>query len=441
MKPKHLIIFFLFVIFTSCSNNSPHTNVVLIFADDLGYGDLSCYGNPTIKTPNLDKLAETGVKYTQFYVTSPVCSPSRSSLLSGCYPKRIELHQHVIFPDNDYGINPNETLLPELFKQAGYHTACFGKWHLGHRLPFLPLQNGFDEYFGLPFSNDMSKKEQNIRGNLKYPYYLPLMEGNDTIELDPDQRVFTKILTERSIKFIKDHANEPFFLYLPHPMPHIPIYASESFQNTSRRGLYGDVIEEIDWSVGQIIKTLKENDIYEQTFVFFSSDNGPWLPFKTHGGSAGPLRGGKGSTWEGGMREPCLIHWPESNPIESGTNMTIWSTIDILPTLVELCGLESPSLEIDGRSMVGEFFDKTTNPVRPVIYYSSQGLIEGIRMQNWKYRQEADTAYLFNIEEDISEKYNLIIEHNEIADSLRTMMINFDSGITSALREHGKILP
>ena len=197
------LIAFLF----SCSTNKNRVanktpNVILIFTDDLGYGDLASYGNPTIKTPNLDKLGQDGVKYTQFYVTSPVCSPSRSSLLSGCYPKRIELHKHVIFPNYRYGINPAETLLPEMFKEAGYHTACYGKWHLGHQKPFLPLQNGFDEYYGIPFSNDMSRKEQIIMGRLKYKYYLPLMEGNDTNELDPDQNLFTKKLTGRTLNFI-----------------------------------------------------------------------------------------------------------------------------------------------------------------------------------------------------------------------------------------------
>lgn len=439
MKIHYLLYLLVFIFLTSCKDKSEHTNVVLIFADDMGYGDLASYGNPVIKTPFLDHMAVEGVKYTQFYVTSPVCSPSRSSLLSGCYPKRIDLHKHVIFPQYKYGINPDEKLLPELFQDAGYHTACYGKWHLGHLLPFLPLQNGFDEYYGLPFSNDMSKKEQNKRGNMKYPYYLPLMEGNDTLELDPDQRNFTKNLTERCIAFIEMHKDEPFFIYLAHPMPHIPIYASDSFQGKSRRGLYGDVIEEIDWSAGQILKTLEENDILDNSFVFFSSDNGPWLPYKTHGGSAGPLRGGKGSTWEGGMREPCIIHWPESSKPTSGVNQTIWNSIDILPTLVELCNLGSPEFKIDGTSRLQEFMGNEAHEPKPIIYYSSRGLIEGIRINEWKYLHTKDSSYLFNLEEDISEQFNLIDQYLSKADSLRNLMIEFDKTMTKEMRQHGTI--
>jgi len=424
---------------TSCLKEQEQINVILIFADDMGYGDLACYGNPVIQTPFLDKMAENGVKYTQFYVTSPVCSPSRSSLLSGSYPKRLDLHKHVIFPQYRYGINPDEKLLPELFKEAGYHTACYGKWHLGHQVPFLPLQNGFDEYYGLPFSNDMSKKEQNKRGNMKYPYYLPLMEGNDTIELDPDQRYFTKNLTERCVNFIENHRNDPFFIYMAHPMPHIPIYASDSFAGQSRRGLYGDVIEEIDWSTGQILKTLKENNILNNSFVFFSSDNGPWLPYKTHGGSAGSLRGGKGTTWEGGMREPCIIHWPESAKPEVGVNQTVWSTLDILPTIVELCSLNSPDLKIDGQSRLSEFLNMKPHHATPFFYYSSRGKIEAIRVDEWKYRQMADSSFLFNLEEDVSEQFNLINEYPGLVDSLKLLMFEFDNRMSQEMRQHGKL--
>ncbi len=439
MKTFTGIIFILVLCTLSCTKKQDPYNVVLIFADDMGYGDLACYGNPVIKTPNLDQMAANGVKYTQFYVTSPVCSPSRSSLLSGSYPKRLDLHKHVIFPQYRYGINPDETLLPELFKESGYSTACYGKWHLGHQNPFLPLQNGFDEYYGLPFSNDMSRKEQVKRGNTKYPHYLPLMEGNDTLELDPDQHFFTKNLTERCVKFIESHKNEPFFIYFAHPMPHIPIYASESFEGQSRRGLYGDVIEEIDWSAGQILNTLKENNLLDKSFVFFSSDNGPWLPFKTHGGSAGPLRGGKGSTWEGGMREPCIIHWPADIDIEQINDQTAWSTIDILPTLVELCDLNSPNLKIDGQSRLAEFQGIKQALNKPIYYYSSRGLIEGVRNGQWKYLERPDTAYLFNIEEDISEQFNLIKENPALADSLRQVMIDFDAMMTQEMRPHGEL--
>lgn len=436
-------IFYLIVLpiflFAACTSKHANHNVILIFADDMGYGDLGCYGNPVIQTPHLDLLAQAGVRYTQFYVTSPVCSPSRSSLLSGCYPKRLELHKHVLFPNYTYGINPEEELLPELFKKAGYTTACYGKWHLGHHLPFLPLQNGFDEYFGLPFSNDMSKAYQASRGNTSYPYLLPLMEGNDTIELDPDQSLFTKRLTEKCLQFIDRNSDRPFFIYFAHPMPHIPIHASDDFLGTSKRGLYGDVIEEIDWSVGEITKALREHGLLDNSFVFFSSDNGPWLPFKTHGGSAGPLRGGKGSTWEGGMREPCIIHWPLEYEMPSGTNAMVWSSIDLLPTLVNLCNLESPRNFIDGKNRLPQFQNQQNLNPEPIFYYSAQGYMEGVRLGPWKLLQLKDSAYLFNLEEDVAEKYNLIIDQPALADSLKVIMLDFDSQMDANMRSHGQI--
>ena len=441
---KLIIAMFIISNMLSCSDNNDNIdqepNVILIFTDDLGYGDLASYGNPTINTPNLDQLARDGVKYTQFYVTSPVCSPSRSSLLSGCYPKRIDLHKHVIFPQYRYGINPDEILLPELFKEAGYHTACYGKWHLGHQEPFLPLQNGFDEYYGIPFSNDMSRKEQILRGNKKYPHYLPLMEGNDTIELDPDQRLFTKNLTERTLGFINKHQSDRFFIYLAHPMVHIPLYVSDDFLNTSKRGLYGDAVEEIDWSTGQIVEVLKELDILDNTLIFFSSDNGPWLPFKTHGGSAGPLRGGKGSTWEGGMREPCIIKWPDNIKDAPAVDHRVWSSMDILPTLARICQLNLPDNQIDGIDLFEKLIQEDVLfPERPFIYYSSRGKIEGVRVGKWKYRQQKDTAFLMNIEEDISEQLNLIHQFPELADSMKMIMNNFDKKMDAEMRPHGKL--
>lgn len=436
-----IIISFSFIVhLSSCDNSKKAPNVILIYTDDLGYGDLSCYGNPTILTPNLDRLAVHGIKYTQFYVSAPVCSPSRASLLTGCYPKRIELHRHVIFPQDDNGINPEETTIAELFKQAGYHTACFGKWHLGNHKSFLPLQNGFDEYFGIPYSNDMSRPEQVKSGNSNYPHHLPLIEGNDTIELDPDQRHFTKMFTEKAVGFIENHSEDHFFIYLAHPMPHIPIYASEDFQGKSLRGLYGDVINEIDWSVGQVVNTLDRLNIRSNTFIFFSSDNGPWLPFKTHGGSAGPLRGGKGSTWEGGMREPCIISWPDGIENQGITDQRVWTNMDLLPTLVSICNLEKPGNKIDGLDLSSWFLAKDEKAVdRPFYYYTSRGDIQGIRVGAWKYREEEDTAFILNVEEDISEKYNLINLHSAKADSMKKLMYEFDNQLDSEMRSHGKL--
>lgn len=239
--------------FYSCKNETGTSlpNFIIIYADDMGYGDITSYGNPSIRTPRLDRMATEGARLTNFYIPACVCTPSRAGLLSGCYPKRLSLHVRVLFPDSDHGINPDEELLPELLKEKGYSTAVFGKWHLGHREKFLPLQNGFDEYYGIPFSNDMSRTEMIKKGNNNYKYDLPLIRGNDTIQLNSEQNRFTGMFTDAAIDFIKRHREQPFFLYLPHPMPHIPIYASDDFRGKSPAGLYGDVIEEIDYNTGR----------------------------------------------------------------------------------------------------------------------------------------------------------------------------------------------
>ncbi len=286
----------------------------------------------------------------------------------------------------------------------------------------------------------MSRGYQITKGNVNYTHFLPLMEGNDTLELDPDQRFFTKNLTARAIQFIEKHQDEPFLIYLPHPMVHIPLFVSDEFLNTSKRGLYGDAVQEIDWSTGEIVKKLQELKLYDQTMIFFSSDNGPWLPFKTHGGSAGALRGGKGSTWEGGMREPCIIKWPKSNTSYPKIDTRTWSTLDILPTLVDLCQLELPVETIDGTNLLPFLSSADPFPERPIIYYSSQGNIEAIRLGPWKYREQKDTAFLMNVEEDISEQYNLILEQPELAKSLKKKMLDFDEQMNKEMRQHGQLL-
>lgn len=417
------------------------TNIIIIFADDLGYGDMSCYGNPTLRTPNLDRMAAEGAKFTQFYVASPVCTPSRAALLTGCYPKRVGLHEHVLFPYSRKGINPDELTIAEMLKEKGYTTACIGKWHLGHQEKFLPLQHGFDHYFGLPFSNDMSKKEQAKRGNDKYKYELPVIRGNDTIELDPDQSLLTKRLTEDALRFIRENKDNPFFLYFPHPMPHIPIYASADFKGKSPRGLYGDTVEEIDWSVGEILKVLRKYKIDTQTLVIFTSDNGPWLQFKTHGGSAGPLRGGKGTTFEGGMREPCILWWPGHIP--PGTICTeITSTMDILPTIAHIVGYDLPEgLKIDGE----DIHDLLENPElkkfdnHEFYYYSQMGEIEAIRQGPWKLFKKGEIIELYNIEEDISEKYDLASEYPDLVKKLIDELKKFDEELTRSARPVGEL--
>jgi len=299
----------------------------VIFADDLGYGDLGCFGHPTIPTPNLDRMAAEGVKLTQFYSASSVCTPSRAALLTGRLPIRSGMcsdKRRVLFPNSGGGLPASEVTIAKALKTKGYATACVGKWHLGHLPKFLPTNNGFDEYFGIPYSNDMRPS--------------PLLDGTKTVENPAKQTTLTRRYTERAIDFIGRNKDKPFFLYFPHTFPHVPLFASKTFKDKSLRGLYGDVVEELDWSVGQIRKTLRRLRLAERTLVMFTSDNGPWLIMRLRGGSAGLLRGGKGSTWEGGMREPFVAWWPGKIPAGSvGTELAC--TMDIFSTCLALAGV------------------------------------------------------------------------------------------------------
>ncbi|UCG26689.1 MAG: sulfatase [Bacteroidales bacterium] len=416
-------------------------NFIIIFTDDLGFGDLGCYGNPTIRTTNLDRMAEEGLKFTQFYVASPVCTPSRAALLTGCYPKRVGLHKHVLFPDYTTGINPDEITLAELLQEQGYTTACIGKWHLGHQRRFLPPQHGFDHFFGIPFSNDMSRQEQVIMGNTTYKYELPVILENDTIELDPDQRWITRRLTEDAVRFIKENKDNPFFLYMPHPMPHIPVYASSDFTGKSRRGRYGDTVEEIDWSVGEILDVLDELGLSDNTLVVFTSDNGPWLSYKTLGGSAGPLRNGKGTTYEGGMREPCIMWWPGKIPAGE-VCMEITTSMDIFPTIAYLSNSTLPvNTIIDGADIhdLLEHPDSAIFNDRIFYYYSSYGFPEAIRSGPWKLSVRNDNIELYNLDEDISEKYNLKDQYPDLVDELRKKLFEFDNELERQARPIGTI--
>jgi arylsulfatase len=298
-------------------------NIVILFADDLGYGDLGVYGHPTINTPNLDRMAGEGMKFTNFYSASPACTASRYSLMTGRYPKRSGF-SWVLYPNSELGIHQREITIAEGLKQAGYTTACFGKWHLGStNRKYLPTQNGFDEYAGLLYSNDMLP-----------PKWSPiaLMQGNDTLETNPDQSKLTVFYTHRAKEFIRQNKNDPFFLYLPYTMPHVPLYPGDDFNGKSARGPYGDVVEEIDWSVGEILELIKTEKIAHNTIVFFTSDNGPWIFKNELGGSAGLLRDGKGSTWEGGMRVPAIAYW--ESIIEPGSvELQRMSTLDLFPTV------------------------------------------------------------------------------------------------------------
>lgn len=415
-------------------------NVVLIFADDLGYGDLACFGAEKIQTPNLDRMANEGMRFTSFYVSQAVCSASRAALLTGCYSNRVGILS-ALGPNAKHGINENETTLAELVKTRDYATAIYGKWHLGHHPQFLPTRHGFDEYYGLPYSNDMWPHHPN-KG--VFPD-LPLIEGEKTIELNPDQTQLTTDYTRRAVDFIERNKEHPFFLYVAHAMPHVPLFVSDKFAGKSEAGLYGDVIMEIDWSVGEILATLKRNKLDRKTLVIFTSDNGPWLSYLHHAGSAGPLREGKGTMWEGGARVPCIMRWPGQIP--SGEICDeVAATIDVLPTIASLTNAQLPSHQIDGLDISPLLFgekDATSPHEAYLMYYDNQ--LHAVRSGPWKlhlphgYRtlkqplereipnleipvrydnqMKTDLA-LYNLDEDIGETKNVANEHPEVVAQL-----------------------
>ena len=360
-----------------CSASARTPNVVLIFMDDMGYADIGAFGAEGYETPHLDRMAEEGRKFTDFYVTQAVCSASRAGLLTGCYNVRVGI-LGALGPGAKHGLNPDETTIAEICKQKGYATACYGKWHLGHHEKFLPQQHGFDDYFGLPYSNDMWPFHPGVRHlpmeeRLKRWPHLPLIDGNEVInpEVTPEvQEQLTTQYTERAVKFIEENKEKPFFLYVPHSMVHVPLYVSEKFKGKSEQGLFGDVMMEVDWSVGQIMECLRENGLDKDTLVIFTSDNGPWLSYGDHAGSASPLREGKGTMFDGGCRESTLMWWPGKIP--AGTSCkTPAMTIDILPTVAGLIGAELPEKKIDGKDIwpiiSGEANQQLRAPMRPTI--------------------------------------------------------------------------
>ena len=354
-------------------------NFIVIFCDDLGYGDLACYGSTKNRTPQIDSLARDGRKFTAFYSSSPVCTPSRSSLMTGCYPRRVGMHEDytghwVLIPRSRRGLNPEEVTVAEALKQKGYSTACIGKWHLGDQPPHLPTQHGFDSYYGIPYSNDMQSKG---RGDPP----LPLVANETVIEAPADQSTLTRRYTEEAVKFIEANKEKPFFLYLPHTFPHLPLFASPDFKDKSANGRYGDSVEEIDWSTGEILKCLDRLKLAENTLVIFTSDNGS---NGRNGGSNKPLAGAKGSTMEGGMRVPFLARWPGKIP--AGTTCSALSTMmDILPTLCALSGASLPGKEIDGHD-IRNLFLSTEEPRSPteVLYYYRRRQLQAVRWGDWK---------------------------------------------------------
>lgn len=367
-------------------------NIVLIFMDDLGYGDIGANGATNYQTPNIDKMASEGIRFTNFLAAQAVCSASRAALLTGCYPNRIGF-SGALAPTSTIGINANETTLAEVLKEKGYKTAIYGKWHLGHQKQFLPLQHGFDEYFGLPYSNDMWPIDYDgspaPEGHFKKKAYptLPLIQNNERIEditTLEQQGMLTSRYTEKAVDFIKRNKNNPFFLYLPHSMPHVPINASPRFRGKSQQGLYGDVIMEIDWSIGEVLKALKANGLDKNTLVIVTSDNGPWLNYGNHAGSSGGYREGKGTSYEGGQRVPCVMRWKGTMP-EGLVCNKLSSTIDLLPTIAKFCQAKLPSNKIDGLD-ISELLkgNLSAEPRKSFYYYYRKNSLEAVRKGNWK---------------------------------------------------------
>lgn len=445
----------LLVLIAVCTSALARPNVVIIFNDDQGYQDLGCFGSPDIKTPRIDQMAREGMRFTDFYVASPVCSTSRAALMTGCYPQRIGV-QSVFWPNRgEKGLDPKYVTVAETLKRAGYATAAVGKWHLGDHPRFLPTNQGFDSYYGIPYSNDMFpakdmtyaedcvfREGQNhetlkaaFAGELKkgnsmlLKNKVPLMRNTECVEFPADQSTITRRFADEGIRFISKsvRAKKPFFLYLANSMPHTPLFASPDFKGKSARGLYGDVIEEIDFNTGRILDHLKQLGVEENTLVVFTSDNGPWLVKRDHSGSALPLLEGKFTSFEGGCRVPCVMKWPAMIPADS-TCSEVASTIDLHPTLARLAGAELPEMELDGKNILDLMMArKGAKTPHDYFFYVNRG--QAVRSGDWKYHKkqhytvtrqnsEHPEPALFNLRKDIGEANNVLSEYPEIADRL-----------------------
>ena len=428
-------------------------NIVIIFTDDQGYSDVGAYGAQGFQTPNLDRMAAEGIRFTSFYVAQPVCSASRAALLTGCYPNRIGI-TGALGPHATHGLHDREVTLAELCKSKGYATAIFGKWHLGHHPRFLPTRHGFDEFHGIPYSNDMwplhpdlaklpPDSEKRKRG---YPD-LALYEGEEIVnaKVTPeDQAQFTTRFTRRAVDFIGRNPDRPFFLYLAHPMPHVPLFVSEQHRGNSQQGLYGDVIMEIDWSVARILNALEQHALAENTLVIFTSDNGPWLSYGNHAGSARPLREGKGTTWEGGVRQPCIMRWPGKIPPGSVCHEPVM-TIDVVPTVARLIDASLPDHRIDGKDIwpLMSGVSDAKSPHEALYFYYHANDLEALRSGRWKlvlphtyrsltgqpgrdgtpggYSHPKCGLELYDLENDVGEQHNVIDKHPEVVSRLQAL--------------------
>ncbi len=433
-----LFLFVLSAVQGMAETKSP--NVVVIFIDDMGYADIGPFGAKAYPTPNLDRMAREGMRLTDFVVSSAVCSASRSALMTGCYHMRVGIHG-AFGPRSRNGIAASEVTLGEICQSKGYATACFGKWHLGDELPFLPLQNGFNEYFGLPYSNDMWP---NHPTNAKAYPPLPMIEGNRIVDEEvtgEDQCELTRRYTEHAVSFIERHAAKPFFLYVPHSMVHVPLYVSKEFKGKSGAGLFGDTVMEIDWSVGQILDTLRRLKLEHNTLVLFTSDNGPWLSYGDHAGSAGRLREGKGTMFEGGYREPTIAWWPGTVPANTACD-ELASTIDVLPTVAKLIGAELPNHKIDGVDIMPLLRgDSSLKSPHDYFYCYYSGELQAIRDRQYKlvfphkyrsldggaggqggtpvaYKPKQAELALYDLKSDPGETKNILSEHPEIVKRL-----------------------
>jgi arylsulfatase A len=430
IKKLTSLLILLFAVFAA-SAKSP--NIIIILDDDLGFGDLSCYGHPSINTPNLDRMAAEGLRFTEYYAPHNLCTPSRAALLTGRLAIRSGMQgsdkHHVLYPNNTGGLPQTEITIARALKTAGYATGAIGKWHVGCVPECLPTSHGFDEFFGLPYSNDMDTptgKIRNTDSNGQHPdwhhFNVPLMRGTNIIERPANQETLTQRYTSEAIKFIRGHRKKPFFLYFAHTFPHVPLFASESFKGKSKRGLFGDTVEEMDWSVGQVLQTLRDLKLAENTFVFFTSDNGPWLVRKLNGGSAGLLRDGKGGTWDGGHHVPAIAWWP--GKIKPGVTREIASGLDLFTTSLALAGVPQPTDRvIDGLDMRPLLFDG--KPYRDTVFFYFADEIRAVRHNNYKahyitqdgYSKEPpvkhDPPLLMEVDQDPSEKFDQAKDHPE----------------------------
>lgn len=455
-----------FLLCSLSAKKSP--NVVVMFMDDMGYADIGPFGARDYPTPHLDRMAEEGRKFTDFYVTQAVCSASRAGLLTGCYNVRIGI-LGALGPKSNIGLNPEETTIAEICKQRGYATACFGKWHLGHHRKFLPLQHGFDKFFGLPYSNDMWPYHPGVlhlpmEERLKRWPHLPLIEGNEVTNAQvsgKDQEQLTTQYTERAVSFIENHKDDPFFIYLPHSMVHVPLYVSEKFKGKSGAGLFGDVMMEVDWSVGQVMKTLRKHKLHRSTLFVFTSDNGPWLNYGDHAGSATPLREGKGTMFDGGCREPTLAWWPGTIPPDSVCREPAM-TIDLLPTIAHLIGTELPERRIDGKNIWPLFISNDAKSPHEAYYLYQGNMLHAVRQGKWKlhyphgyrtmagkpggtggiptnYSQAKIGLSLFDMENDMGETKNLKDQFPEVTQRLVELGKSFNKELVASKRPAGKI--